>query len=203
MIKLVTKSFRRFKKFLFQRNKKLRPKKNFLKYRILVVPEFTFERMSQSSTQRINESREELARSITQNSLNTFQRPGNPVSNNMDRVRTFLQETRNSESNLASLNQPEKQLHELSYETLTKQLYGLPVTIPEFLILNGLKVNFIPFSDINTIQIERYIIEPLLQPWAGPPSTQNRILTIFGKNGMTYLVKAKYDQTSNQIYPPV
>ena len=106
-------------------------------------------------------------------------------------------------------NTIEKELHQLSYETLIKQLYGLLVEIPEFLILNGLKVNFILFSEISTIQINNYIIEPLLQPWAGPPGNSpigelpNRILTVFGKNGMTYLVKAKYDQINNQIYPPV
>jgi hypothetical protein len=91
-------------------------------------------------------------------------------------------------------------LQQLSYETLLKQLYGLPIILPQFLIVNGVKVNFIPFSQINSIQIDRYLIEPLLQPWAEPP---NRILTIFGKNGMTYLVKAKYDAVSNQIFPPV
>lgn len=94
-------------------------------------------------------------------------------------------------------------LTQQSYETLVKQIYGLPVTLPESLIVNGLRLEFIPFSQLNTIQIERYIIEPLLQPWAGPPSTQNRIITIFDRNGMTYLVKALYDQASGRIFPPV
>jgi hypothetical protein len=95
------------------------------------------------------------------------------------------------------------QLAQLSYETLVKRLYGLPVEMPQFLIVNGLKLNFIPFSEVSKIQIDRYIIEPLLQPWSGPPSSPNRIITIFAKNGMTYLVKAKYDQVSNQIFQPV
>jgi len=94
----------------------------------------------------------------------------------------------------------ENKLFQESYETLLRQLYNLPITIPEFLILNGLKINFIPFSEVGTIQIERYIIEPLLQPWAGPT---NRIIMIFGNNGMTYLVKVQYDPVSNQIFPPV
>ena len=97
----------------------------------------------------------------------------------------------------------QQQLEQLSYETLVKQLYGLPVVLPEFLIVNDLKLKFIPFSQLSTIQIEKYIIEPLLQPWAGPPNTQNRILTIFGKNGLTYLVKALYDQASGRIFPPI
>ncbi len=32
-----------------------------------------------------------------------------------------------------------------SYETLIQQLYGLPVEIPEYLIINGLRTNFISF----------------------------------------------------------
>ena len=101
------------------------------------------------------------------------------------------------------VQEPADQLAQQSYETLVKQLYGLPVTLPESLIVNGLRLEFIPFSQLNSIQIDRYIIEPLLQPWAGPPSSQNRILTIFGKNGMTYLVKAMYNQATNKIFPPV
>ncbi len=68
-------------------------------------------------------------------------------------------------------------------------------------------------------QVERYIVDPILQPWSGkpeglqrplhsnavqlPPTSPNRILTLFDKNGVTYLVKAQYNQTANQIYPPV
>lgn len=98
-------------------------------------------------------------------------------------------------------------LYELSYQTLVKQLYGIPVIIPEYLIVNDLKINFITFEQVaqmlNSGQIERYIIEPLLQPWAGPPSTSNKILTVFNKNGMTYLVKVKYDPVTNQIFNPI
>lgn len=97
----------------------------------------------------------------------------------------------------------ETTLTEESYETLLKQLYSLPVTLPEYLIVNDLKINFIPFEQLNTIQIEKYNIDPLLQPWAGPPKIQNRIITIFDTNGMTYLVKARYDQVNSQIYPPI
>ena len=94
-----------------------------------------------------------------------------------------------------------------SYETLLKQLYNIPVIQPTFLILNGLRVYFISFQEVSEMlsqnKVSKYIIEPILQPWAGPPLTQNRILTIFGTNGMTYLVKALYDQASNQIFPPI
>ncbi len=58
-------------------------------------------------------------------------------------------------------------------------------------------------------KIERYFLDPVLQPWAGPPAfsptgeSANRIVTLFGKNGITYLVKARYDQLTMQIFPPI
>ena len=101
------------------------------------------------------------------------------------------------------INIPDPLLIE-SYETFLKRLYGIPIQLPEFLIINGLRVNFIPFQQIVQMlaqnQIERYDIDPLLQPWS---DSSNKIITMFGRNGMTYLVKAQYDGKTNQIFPPV
>jgi hypothetical protein len=116
-----------------------------------------------------------------------------------------------------SIIQNETQMQSLlrqSYETLIKQLYSIPVELPPFLIINGIRSNFIPFQEVaemlQTNQIERYTIDPILQPWAGVPpvsgvfpGTSNRIITMFGKNGITYLVKARYDPQTNQISPPI
>lgn len=84
---------------------------------------------------------------------------------------------------------------------------GPPFEFPDHLIINGLRVDFVPFQQIanklSQNQIERYIIEPSLQSLAGRPGTPNRIFTMFGRNGMTYLVKAMYNPQTNQIFPPV
>jgi hypothetical protein len=101
------------------------------------------------------------------------------------------------------VSRDEPDLHKMSYETLLKQLYNLPVQLPEFLIQNGLRITFISFEQIPKLQIERYIFDTILQPWAGPPGTLNKIITIFTKNGITYFAKVRYDQVSNQIFPPV
>lgn len=62
--------------------------------------------------------------------------------------------------------------------------------MPEFLMIDGLRINFISFQEVSQNQIERYIV----QPWAGASyEAPDRILTMFGKNGTTYLVKARYD----------
>jgi hypothetical protein len=85
------------------------------------------------------------------------------------------------------------------YETL-QQIYN---TLPEYLMINGLKVNFVSFQEISEMltsnKIERYIIDPILQPWVNgvPPYY---IFTFFGKNGMTYLAKARYDPVTNKIF---
>ena len=85
-----------------------------------------------------------------------------------------------------------------SYETL-KSIYR---TLPDHLVINGLRVNFISFQQISDMlsqnQIERYVIDPLLQPYTTLPYS---ILTFFTKNGITYLAKVKYDQVNNRILP--
>lgn len=103
----------------------------------------------------------------------------------------------------------ENSLLEQSYSTYMAQVYGLPITLPEYLIIDNFKVNFIPFQEISSMlsqnQIERYIIDPILQPWSGPPLLSNiphRIMTFFAKNGKIYLSKVRYYQTTNQIFAP-
>ena len=105
------------------------------------------------------------------------------------------------------------ELFNISYEMLLKRLYNLPIIEPEYLIINNIvllhnnntsRINFTSFQEISQMlvanQIERYVIDPLLQPFTNPP---NKVLTMYGKNGVTYLVKARYDQNSNQIMPPL
>ena len=88
-------------------------------------------------------------------------------------------------------------------------LYGIPFKTPEFVIINGLRIAFISFSEVSQIQIVRYELNPYLQmyatqlPYREAVSSPNRIITLFGSNGLTYLVKAKYDPVSQQIFPPL
>ena len=97
------------------------------------------------------------------------------------------------------------ELYEKAVQTLMKQLYGMPVELPQYLIVNNIRVEFIPFTEIPSLlrEIERSDLNPLLQPWAGHPNQPNRIVTLFMKDGTTSLVKARYDKSSEQIFPPV
>lgn len=94
----------------------------------------------------------------------------------------------------------------LSYETFMKHTSGIPVTLPQFLMVNGIRLDFISFQQITEMIsqgiIERFIIDPILQPWAGNLNEGNRILTMFAKNGISYLVKAKYNPITNHIFSP-
>lgn len=64
-----------------------------------------------------------------------------------------------------------------------KQIYDIPAKLPKVLIINGLKVNFMSFQQIGQMlqnnQIERFILDLLLQAWGGKPNSTNKILTIF------------------------
>lgn len=94
-----------------------------------------------------------------------------------------------------------------SYETLMKQIYNLPVKLPPYLVINNIPTYFINFDQagqlLSTGQVERFILDPILQPWAGHPFLSNRIIRLFDLNGNSYLVKANYDFRTGQIYPPI
>jgi hypothetical protein len=96
---------------------------------------------------------------------------------------------------------------ESNYETLLKQLYGLPMTLPKIIMVNGLPTPIITYEEaVNSIQsglIDNYIVDPYLQPWAGPPQSKNRMVTLFYQNGNISLVKAQYKMATNEIFPPV
>lgn len=65
-------------------------------------------------------------------------------------------------------------------------------------------ITTIPFQDIvqklQTNQIERFYINPALQIFTVRP---NMNITFVDKTGNNYNVIARYDQTTNQIYPPI
>jgi hypothetical protein len=69
--------------------------------------------------------------------------------------------------------------------------------LPESLILNGLRVDFIPFEEMSQMlqsgKIAKYDIDPLLQPIG----SLNRTFTMYGINGMIYLTKGQYDLSSS------
>ena len=113
-----------------------------------------------------------------------------------------------STENISSPERGEDTISRLALEALINQLYGLPVDIPPFLILNELRVPFIPFDQVGSMisngEIEKYTLESIVQPWSRSPkeNNKNRIITLYGKNGLTYLVRAQYNQVTKQIFPP-
>lgn len=96
-----------------------------------------------------------------------------------------------------------------SYTQLMRQFYGISAELPASLVINGKTTQFIDFQTaanlLTSNQINRYILDPILQPWAGLPIglNINRIITLFHTNGLNYLVKAAYNAQNGQIYPPI
>ena len=98
--------------------------------------------------------------------------------------------------------------NEKIYGTITNwkkyQIFILPGTIKES--ENKVITGFQPIS-INGIAeklqkgyIERFTIDECLQNWTNEPNT---ILTFYSRDGIEYIVNAKYDRKTNQIFVPV
>ena len=85
-------------------------------------------------------------------------------------------------------------LLEKSYETLLRRLYGLPVELPAS--LNGLEL--VPFSELSNLNILRYELNLLLQPYASPG---NNIITLITPD-RTVLVHSRFDPNTKRISPP-
>lgn len=151
-----------------------------------------------------NLERSEPPLSISSSIINSSSSSGVGFSQ-MAMANALEQVNRSGKQMAQPIIEPQETLFKESYETLVKQLYGIPVQLPDFLIINGLTVSIIRADRINSTlagdQIERWIIDPLLQPWAGAPGTPYRIFTLFTKSGVTYLIKGRYDQRTNQILP--
>ncbi len=90
-----------------------------------------------------------------------------------------------------------------SSERLMSHLYNLPLEEPD--ILDGYAR-----SDLSTInrllqeqKIARFDVNIVLQPFAGPPGTPNKVLTFLTDDRRKLFVVARYDPDQNQIFPPV
>jgi hypothetical protein len=87
------------------------------------------------------------------------------------------------------------------YNNLINQLYESPILAKN----NNRTGDFISFSDaidlISHNQIQSYIVDPTIQD-LDVPRPPNIIITLLSKDGHIYLVKAQYDQQTQQIFPP-
>jgi len=127
-----------------------------------------------------------------------------------DRPRFLFSTMRESESRPSptpSFTSPATENLKQSLETLLRQLYSLPVEMPDYLSVGDIQAEVIPYERAAQLlkegKVARTDFDPLVQPWAGPPSTPNRMMTFFTSSGMTYVSKVRYDPTTRTVYPPV
>ena len=55
---------------------------------------------------------------------------------------------------------------------------------------------------LQSRNVSRFEISTLLQPFAGPPGTPNRVILLTGLNGQKYFTIGRYDPVRNEILPP-
>ena len=68
--------------------------------------------------------------------------------------------------------------------------------------LQDLGMNYINFEQIRQIlgSITRFEVNPKFQQFATPGNT---VITLYTRSGLNYVVLARYDPATNQIFPPV
>lgn len=75
--------------------------------------------------------------------------------------------------------------------------------LPKYILIHNLRVGFIGLQQFKKMQqqhqIYQCIIDNEIQKWTKTPNT---IITVFGFNGITYLLNAYYDKEKNMIHPP-
>ena len=89
------------------------------------------------------------------------------------------------------------------YVTFLSQMYSIPIEQSYY------PMNFISFVEASSLLgqnlVEKYEVDPILQVWSGFLQVSNnqeireRIITLYLKNGNTYLVKALYNPITQQI----
>lgn len=65
--------------------------------------------------------------------------------------------------------------------------------------ISGVKARIIPFNSLRQIGIVDYVVDPGLQEMSG--HSDYSIITIKGGDNRIYLVKARYDPVTRQIFP--
>ena len=151
-----------------------------------------YDRIVYLSQYRLRGTTREIYNTLRQSGLELFDIEGILLDLNEENI--YQNSIRENE--IPEIEPVENKLFLESYEALLRQLYNLP-------IVNKLKGNLISFEQVGSIQIERYIIDPLLQAFSTMGENANKIITIFDTNGITYLVKARYDPISHQIFSPI
>lgn len=93
-------------------------------------------------------------------------------------------------------------------EALTRRLYKIyPVDLPKEIEFDGKMCKVLSVAEIkeklDAGEIERMLLAPLLQAYAGSYRGDNRLLTFYTKDGSIYHVRASYNVTNNKFDEPV
>lgn len=108
-----------------------------------------------------------------------------------------------TQGRVLNFGRPTDPIVEQALAAVVKYYEGEPVEIPSSLTVDGVQVPFIPFNEFATVSSDVASMEynPLLQPWAGPPGTPNKVLTLYLNDGRTVLLRMRPE--GDQVFPPV
>ena len=87
------------------------------------------------------------------------------------------------------------------YRVLIGQLYGTPINTPNNITYMNKEYTYVPYNQLSGYILKSFSIEPLLQPYAGPPGSVNKLMIMNTLRGDIFTI-GQYDSHKNQMLPP-
>lgn len=115
----------------------------------------------------------------------------------------FLMDRLINAENRAEIREFNFEVEHIKIASYSKPIIDLKTGLPEYILYHGLHVKFIEFVKFQKMlekkKIYYYFIDNDIQKWAKSP---NKLFLVFGVNGITYLLNARYNNKKNIIHPP-
>ncbi len=123
----------------------------------------------------------------------------NPSVESTAKITQLREELAECKQDIADLRSIVKALNQRIY-----QIY--PVDLPTSIRVDKKQTPVVSLDEItkktNEGKIERWVLDPMLQPYAGSHRSHNRLLTFYEKDGSVCHVRAEYDAKTSRINPP-
>lgn len=162
----------------------------------------TYEQLSQPTEEPPSEP---TIRSPTPKIVEYCQEKSAPIIN--ERTWPLVEQTPLKESK--EIKELQQQIDDLRgiIKVMNQRNYQIyPVECPSQLKIGDKLVSIITFNEVKqkmaNKEVEKILLDPSIQAYAGSHRSNNRMLTVYMKDKGMYLVRAEYDQNTNQINPP-
>ena len=123
------------------------------------------------------------------------------------KINSIQSEQSNKNNQIGEIKKDIAQLFDV-LEALIKRIYGgymYPVIRKTPLRIEGRELEKMSVEDYNKLSAEgkfdRVLFDAILQPYAGSQRNDNRILTVYDKNGGAFYVECNYDPKTQKVGP--